>query len=494
MKLARKITLAIAVAILAVMAAHGYMLARRQVKLFDADLERSVQLKRALRSAVLTVWRTHGTAEAQRLVEETVADATGLRFRWTWLDAPPGDPRHLDLPAETVAQLHGGERVIFFRRDEGQEPSRYTYVPLSIEGSRPAVIEVVESIGYEHSFINVSRLHILVATIVILALCAAAVYALGVFFVARPIERLRDKARAVGAGDFGPPLALRQRDEIGELGRELDAMCDQLAEARRRLAEETEARIAAIDQMRHTDRLTTMGQLASGVAHELGTPLSVIAGRAEMIASGEVPGERVPASARIILEQAHGMTALIRQLLDFSRRQGPRFGLASLRAIGARAVDMLASFARKRGATLALDADDDPMLVSADEHQIQQALTNVIMNGIQAMPNGGRVSVSIGVRRIRPPDDATPEGDYLCATVTDEGQGIPPENQPRIFEPFFTTKGVGEGTGLGLSVAYGIVRDHGGWIDIASEPGKGSRFSLFLPRAADTRTRPAEVG
>jgi two-component system NtrC family sensor kinase len=490
-KLARKITVTIAAAILAVMAAHGYLLVRQEVTLFEADLEKTAHLRRALRASIQAVWRTHGEGEAQRLVETAEEAMEGVDLRWTWLDAPPGDPRHLDVPPDSRALLARGERVRIVRKDEQGEPWRYSYMPLSVEGARPAVLVGMESLHVQRAFIQTSRLQVLVATIVILVLCTGAVYGVGVRFVGRPLQRLRDKARAIGAGEPGEPLVFRQRDEIGELAEEINAMCARIIEAQRRLASETEARIAAIEQMRHTDRLTTMGQLSSGVAHELGTPLSVIAGRAEMIATGEAQGERAVACARAIGEQAELMTALIRQLLDFSRRQGPRFGLASLRVIAARTVDLLASFAGKRGVSLELDAPDDPMLVSADQNQLQQVLTNVIMNAVQAMPEGGRVLVRIGPQRRRPPGDAaTPEHDYLCASVEDQGKGISPELLPRVFEPFFTTKGTGEGTGLGLSVAYGIVQEHGGWIDVESTVGKGSRFAIYLKPARDTRARP----
>jgi signal transduction histidine kinase len=196
----------------------------------------------------------------------------------------------------------------------------------------------------------------------------------------------------------------------------------------------------------------------------------------------------------VILEQANRMTTLIRQLLDFSRRQGPRFGLTSLRAIGTRAVDLLGSFARKRDVTLELQALTDPLLVAADEHQIQQVLTNIIMNGIQATPGGGRVTVTVETRETPARDGtAAVTEPWVCVVVQDSGVGITPDDLPRIFEPFFTTKGVGEGTGLGLSVAYGIVHEHGGRIDVESELGRGSRFSVLLPLAGEATRRAHEV-
>jgi signal transduction histidine kinase len=246
----------------------------------------------------------------------------------------------------------------------------------------------------------------------------------------------------------------------------------------------------ALERLRHTDRLTTIGQLAAGVAHELGTPLSVITGRAEMIASGEATGERADASARVIVDQAQHMTQMIRELLDFSRQRGPRFGLASVRAVCARTVDTLAVVARREHVAIAADLGDDPLLVSADEHQIEQALVNLIVNAMQAMPNGGTVHVTSRGRHAQPPGGGGRERPFACVTVADQGTGIAAQDVPRLFEPFFTTKAPGEGTGLGLAVAHGIVRDHGGWIEVESEPGRGSRFTFYVPLAAEAQSPP----
>lgn len=490
-RLARKITLAVAAAILVVMGAHAYFLLHRQVVLFDADLARSVRLKQALRASIGRVWEAYGDAAAQSLVEQTITDAVdGVRVRWTWLDAKPGDPRHLDLPADQIEQLRHGERVIVFRKETDTTTDRYTYVPEQIDGKPPAVLEFVESIHEQHAFIEASRLQILGATAAIVLACTAAVYFLGVWYVGRPVRLLRDRLRAIAAGDLDTSLNLAQNDEIGDLAHEIDGMSRGLAEARRALAAETEARIDALERLRHTDRLTTIGQLAAGVAHELGTPLSVITGRAEMIASGEATGERADASARVILDQAHHMTQMIRELLDFSRRRGPRFGLASVRAVCACTVDTLGPLARRQRVTIAADLGTDPLLVSADEHQIEQALVNLIVNAMQAMPNGGTVEVTSREHRARPPGDGGPDGQFVCVTVVDHGTGISSEHLSRLFEPFFTTKAAGEGTGLGLAVAHGIVRDHGGWIEVESQPGRGSRFAFYLPLAAEAQSPP----
>jgi signal transduction histidine kinase len=248
------------------------------------------------------------------------------------------------------------------------------------------------------------------------------------------------------------------------------------------VARETAARIATLEQLRHADRLTTVGKLASGVAHELGTPLNVVGARAQMIAGGEATATESRVFARVIVESAQKMTRIIRQLLEFARRQDPCKEKHDVAAVARRGLELLGPLAQKQRVELALDDGGASYETNVDSAQIEQALTNLIVNAIQATAGPGEVTIRVRRERKRPPaDHGGAEGEWIAVHVSDTGRGIPPENLSRVFEPFFTTKDVGEGTGLGLSVAYGIVRDHHGWIDVRSEPGQGSTFTMFLP-------------
>jgi signal transduction histidine kinase len=195
----------------------------------------------------------------------------------------------------------------------------------------------------------------------------------------------------------------------------------------------------------------------------------------------------VAESAQTIVEQSERMTQIIKQLLGFARRRQPQQKHESLRAIALRTLALLRHMAEKAGITFApLDVAPDPV-VEVDGSMIEQALTNLVVNAIQAMPTGGTISVRLGADVTTPPADIEgPVVEYAYVCVEDQGVGMTSEQMTHAFEPFFTTKDVGEGTGLGLSVAYGIVRDHGGWIGVASEIGKGSRFSIYLPLAQGT--------
>lgn len=316
---------------------------------------------------------------------------------------------------------------------------------------------------------------------------------LGVTVVGNPLERLIEKTRLVGAGDLSGPLDISHHDEFSELAAALNVMCEQLAAAREELRQETDARIAALEQLRHAERLTTVGRLASGMAHELGTPMNVASVRAELIIE-EAPSADAVASAKIIKSQVDKMAGIIRQLLDFARRRGPRKDRTSLSTLIKETTNFMEALAKSKNVDikLALEDDHDPLVTLADAGQLQQVLSNLLMNAMQAMPNGGAINVRLDHGEFRPPAitrDDVHLGDYARIDVKDEGTGISKDHLNHIFDPFFTTKEVGEGTGLGLSIAYGIVEDHGGWIDVESAVGQGSCFSVYLPLVADESHR-----
>ncbi len=482
MRLARKLTLALVLGILAVMAAYAYVQTREEVVLFEGDLQRDTRRAEALRAAVRSVWAKEGEARARELVEEIAGVAGQAQVRWVRIDTPSGDPLRPELSPEDLRALSAGEVRQLVHPDREGEMRRFTYVPMA--AGEPSVLEVAENLTPQLTFIRMSHLTIALATLVAVAVCGAIAMALGVFFVGRPLQLVRDRARAVGAGDFSGRLQLRQRDEIGELAAEIDAMCDRLAEGQRRLAAETAARIAALEQLRHADRLATVGQLGAGVAHELGTPLNVVALRAKEITSPSTSREEAVRHAHVIDEQCERMTGIIRQLLDFSRRGGGHPVELDARDLVAQTFDLLAATAEQRGVTLVVEPGAGAVPVRADPTRLLQALTNVVLNGVQATAPGGRLTGGVLIRRMCPP--GAPERsatDCACIRVTDTGRGIRAEDLPRVFEPFFTTKDVGEGTGLGLAVAHGIVAEHGGWIEVESTLGRGSRFTIVLPSA-----------
>ena len=258
-----------------------------------------------------------------------------------------------------------------------------------------------------------------------------------------------------------------------------------LGRLRTYVSREQEERRAAVEQVRHGDRLATVGKLAAGIAHELGTPLSIVAGHAQMIADREVEGARAIESAKSIEREAARMTKIVRQLLDFTRRKGAEATDCDLSDIAERCAKLFAPATQKAHVAISLVGTDQPLVVRGDAESIQQILTNLVANAIDAMPDGGKLRVEL--RRVveSHPGTMRPQGPYVRVDVADSGTGMPPEVVAHAFEPFFTTKGTGSGsgTGLGLSVVDGIVRDHDGWVTVDSRPGAGTTFSVFLPQA-----------
>jgi signal transduction histidine kinase len=229
-----------------------------------------------------------------------------------------------------------------------------------------------------------------------------------------------------------------------------------------------------VAQLRHAERLNVIGKLAAGVAHELGTPMNVILGSAELIEADPGVSTGTRELARGIQRQTTRMAGTIRQLLDFSRKGGNERSRIELGALAKDVAGLLQTFARKHDAEVEVEASSSPIFVSANRVELEQVLNNLVVNAIQAMPRGGTVRVRCDVR----------EGGnqaFASLSVADAGTGIAPEDLVRVFDPFFTTKEVGNGTGLGLSVSYGIVNDHGGTMSVDSRLGAGSEFTVLLP-------------
>jgi two-component system NtrC family sensor kinase len=480
MRLARKLIFAVAIAILLVVIAHDVSAVREDIRDFESRIaDDTATLGYGLSITLPQVVRASGPEAAEALIARR-NQGDRVKIRWAALDVPPTDKHAVELTPQTIADLRQGlpARVI---RGSGESARLFVY--RSFFGQTPVhdLAEASESLAPIRQRERHRIAGIIVESSVILLLAIGGALAFGLRFVARPVQELVEQARRIGGGDLSRRLRLTGHHELSELASEMNLMSDRLLEARERLAAESAAKLAAVEQLRHAERVATVGRLASGVAHELGTPLNVVAGHAKMIRSAEGTREEDAESARVIAEQALRMTAIIRQLLDFARRDQPRFRDGDLATVADHMMKMLAHLAMQRHVELHLSSGSGPARVRMDEAQVQQVITNLVLNAIQSMPDGGRVDIDLDRVRASKPGSASDERDYVRLAVVDQGAGITPENLPRIFEPFFTTKDVGEGTGLGLSVCYGIVEEHGGWIAVENNVGKGSRFTVYLP-------------
>jgi len=483
MKVAIQLVSVVMAGIVLLLAVEAYLSVRHETELYQTDMRHDAHLLgQAMKGPIADVWHARGAQRALELVGDANREEHVVRIRWVWLDAAPGDEFYPRVGLEKLGSAVRGREVSVDDRDEEGHRCLRTYVPVPVDPRRPGALELSESYSPLEAYRRVTIARKLGTMGVLLAGSGLAVVLLGTGLIARPLQRLIEKVRRVGQGDLSGPVFLGRKDEFGELASAVNTMCEQLADAREAARRETSARIAALEQLRHADRLATVGRLASGIAHELGTPLNVVWARAKLIRDGALGPAETRDSASIITSQSERMTTTIRQLLDFARRSPPEMTEVDLREVAHRTVELLAPLAHKQAVDLHVDAAEEPVMVRADSKRIDQAVTNLVVNAIQAMPRGGTVELGFARKPAPPPGKPVlASGPYLAVTVCDHGSGVAREDVPCLFEPFFTTKDVGEGTGLGLSIADDIIHEHGGWIEVTSEPGVGSCFSIYLP-------------
>lgn len=277
-------------------------------------------------------------------------------------------------------------------------------------------------------------------------------------YLVRNMERIRRAILAVGSGNFAITLEPERSDEMGALANGLKIMAERLEQAQRRLVE--------------SERLAALGQLAGGAAHALNNPLSAIMGYASLLAEKEglAPADRQ--DVRVIVEQAQRCDAILRNLRQFASEKGLARERVEVNDVLKRMADLLRHKLASSGVSLSMHAQARLPAVMANSRELQQAFYNLVSNAARAVRGRPDAQILVETRR---------EGSWVCVSVNDNGEGIPPENLPRLFEPFFTTRDPGEGAGLGLSSALAIVKDHGGELRVESRPGQGSRFEARLP-------------
>jgi signal transduction histidine kinase len=314
----------------------------------------------------------------------------------------------------------------------------------------------------------------LLSLLVFVGAVAGASLLLGHLSITRPLEQLAAAMQRVRSQSLDERVDVGERDEIGQLAAQFNAMLERLAATQTALEQQRQRRRDLEQQLRRLDKLAAVGQLAATLAHEIGSPLQVLVGRAQAIADHEYPPDKVRHHAQRIAEQGSRIAGIIRDLLAYARRQPIEFGEVDLEMAALSVLDLLELEANARGIELRLRRSDSPCLVRGNLEQLQQATFNLVHNALDASPRGSVVTVEL-----RPAGEAAK---WIELCVLDQGEGITRENLPHLGEPFFTTKATRGGTGLGLSVVKAIVHDHGG--ELAFESGGGqTRALLRIPAA-----------
>jgi two-component system NtrC family sensor kinase len=308
--------------------------------------------------------------------------------------------------------------------------------------------------------------------------------------VGQPLKHLKDGTKQLADGNLGYQLAVDSTDEVGELATSFNRMSLQLRAANEeivawaktledRVEQKTRELKRAHEHVLHVEKMATIGKMAAVVAHEINNPLSGILTYARLlkkwIERGEVETSKKKDSEQcldLIADESRRCGDLVRNLLTFSHTSPVNVQTTDINTVVDRSVRLIAHQLELIGVELHRDLLEDLPPIQCDPGQIEQVLLALIMNAIDAMPRGGNLWLSTRLR-----EDAT----ELAIQVRDDGSGIPAEILPQIFEPFLTTKETGTSVGLGLAVSQNIVEGHRGRIEVQSEFGKGTTFTVTLP-------------
>ena len=354
-------------------------------------------------------------------------------------------------------------------------------------GTKPVSIIVLKS--YNDALAYLEKQNQLLGGLGILAVLAGGVL---VFMIShrftRPLSRLVEGVQALEKGDSAYPLEAEGSDEVAHVTRAFDRM-------RKTLRSDESQKQQLAEQLRQAQKMEAVGRLAGGVAHDFNNLLTIIKGHGDLMLDKLQANDPLQRNASQIEKAADRAASLTRQLLAFSRMQVLEPKVLDLNVLVAEMCSLLKRLVRE-DISFTFKAGESLGRVKADPGQIEQVIMNLTVNACDAMPMGGKlvvetrnVCVDEAFAKSRP---ALTPGDYIRLTVEDTGHGMDAATKERIFEPFFTTKELGKGTGLGLATVYGVVKQSGGCIWVESEPGKGSRFEVYLPVVEEAEDRPSQ--
>jgi two-component system, NtrC family, sensor kinase len=488
MKFGIKLAISLVIPLILLTAVFGYLNQQRSRVLLREELAREGRaIALVVQTAAEDYLRDRQLGDLYRLADRITGyeRVLGLRlfgpdgtllYQSASLDSFPF--RHWQTLTTVLRTGRPGET----RRSFGQRPVVGFIFPLM--GSEERLLGAVQVLQLESFMQEDARADrdFIIALSLSMALAVIGI----VFFVTRhgvtrPIDELVKSFRAVGTGDLKARVPVRGEDELGRLAQEFNGMCERLETARSSLLDEQERRRRVESRLRGAERLAGLGRLAAGLAHEIGTPLNVISGRAGALQRSLGGNERAERSLQIISDQIDRIVRIVRDMLDFARMKGPRRAPTDLSAVVGTVLDLTESRLEERGIEVELANGAPGPTIMADSDQLQQVFLNLVVNAADAMPEGGRLRIGIASRVLANPERGGPLRECAEVTVEDTGIGMSPETREHAFDPFYTTKQAGEGTGLGLSVSYGIVEEHEGWFDLSSEPGRGTSVRVYLP-------------
>jgi signal transduction histidine kinase len=466
-----------------VVALFAYVLVReeRAQRRAEFDLRVSVT-SAAIRLAVENALRSGSPADVERLANDLVVKQTEIvRIRLLDRSLAPrvdanlltGDP---GVALDRHRQVRDTGQPAVVEHQSGGIRLHTMLLPVRHSGNDEGVLEIAFIAGRLEAELLDENYKIALRGGVLVLLLGVVVWVALQRLVFRPVADLMQGIERVASGEAGAPVPVRSRDELGKVAAAFNRMTERLEEARGHAEAETDRSLELMRRLRQTESLAIAGKLCSSMAHEVGTPLNIIAGRAELTLRALPTDSPLREDLNVIVTQIDRISKMIRAALDPFRQREPERTAVAPGSVTEALRPLLQHFARSRGVTLAVSIPPSLPPVRIDPGHLQQVLINLLTNAIEATPAGGRVEVT-GARRA---DEDRPG---VVIAVRDTGPGIPENVLPRIFDPFFSTKPARDGAGLGLAICRDLVRSNGSEIDVTSTPGEGTTFTVWLPEA-----------
>lgn len=506
---------------------HAYLVAKSQRALIRSEATLStVRLANTVRRSTRHAMLQSRREDVHQMIEE-IGDQEGIEhvriFNKEGVIMYSADKaeinRVVDRKAEACYQCHEAEepltkletskRARIFPKEDGHntlaaieviynEPACWN-AACHVHSEKQNLLGVVDvGVSMEHSDLRMAEttrkavLFGLASSIMICGLVGWFIHRL----VNRPVQRLLDGTKKIADGDLDCVIPVTSRDELGHLAKSFNSMTEDLKKAQaelhnwtQKLEEEVENKTRdlrlAQAQVVRSEKLSSLGLLAAGVAHELNSPLTGILTFAHLLAKKLPENSREKEDIEVILNETNRCAVIIRQLLDFSREGSTEKKQRDLHTVIEQSISLVENQALFHDIQIQREFAPDLPWIPMDAGQMEQVFLNLLVNAGEAMPDGGTLEIttclatnSVAVNSSGPPSDDREE---LKIVFRDTGIGIPADTINKIFDPFFTSKDVGQGTGLGLAVSYGIIERHGGTIGVDSAEGKGTTFTIILP-------------
>lgn len=467
-----------------------WMLSVHRGHMLQATQDKILALSEAIDRGIQVAMREGRSADVQRILEEVgqdpdieqivIFDTRGKILRASRPDLVgrilERDPlsRYLDQPDFTVTGRYEGGQLVhsvvkkirnrpecFACHGKDEPVNGILHVDMSFRRTQEQIAEMERT-----------ALWTMLLTAAVLATGGAI---LMTRLVERPVAGLMRAMAEVEGGNLEAQAGLGTRDELGRLAESFNTMVDRLKAARAEIEVYHQQRLA------RAERLATMGELAASLAHEIKNPLAGIAGAIQVMADEMPDTEPRKEIMREIVTQVHRLDRTVRDLLAFARPGKPDIAPCDIHQVLDRVLLLLAESPEAKNVHVVRAYQPAIPRLHADGKQVGQVFLNLLLNAVQAMPNGGQITLQTALRDVSQAEGDAPQalGRMVEVTLTDTGPGIPPHVLKEIFKPFVTTKR--RGTGLGLSVSRRIIEDHGGWIEAESAPGQGATFRIFLP-------------